>query len=435
MANSTNYYKVLRVREDASELTIKQSFRRLARECHPDLHPNNPEAEVTFKRLQEAYDVLSDSARRNQYDRIRTFSDGSSFSPPTERVSTKSQLADHNKIYAQGVQLASLRKYELADRRFSQAIELKPEFLEAYMGRCQVRYVLGDDQGVLNDSNSIIRLKAQVPQAHYYQGRAKHRLNYTENAIQAYSQAISLDKKYASAYYYRGLAKADAKENKGAIADMKAALQLYRRSNNHKGMTRAESSLRALRNQTVQTPLGSAQNIGTYVADIFINPVGSPRSIFTSLSASQSSQLGFIFAFASIAIGIVSLTIFWPSQISLPWFQLAILGAIPFVTIALSSGILSLLMRQRNGNWSADIFVAGITLLPISLGSLCTGLVPYLGEKSLWLIALGSLTLTVMVFYTSLTQVSRMSERQASWFVMFSILSSFALIDFVYSLF
>ncbi|NJN24402.1 MAG: hypothetical protein HC810_08490 [Acaryochloridaceae cyanobacterium RL_2_7] len=97
-----------------------------------------------------------------------------------------------NKIYAQGVQLAAQRKYELADKRFSQAINLKSEFVEAYMGRCQVRYVLGDDRGVLDDSTSIIQLRSQVPQAHYYQGRAKHRLNYVEHAIQAYSQAISL---------------------------------------------------------------------------------------------------------------------------------------------------------------------------------------------------------------------------------------------------
>ncbi|NJN24403.1 MAG: J domain-containing protein [Acaryochloridaceae cyanobacterium RL_2_7] len=76
MAVSQNYYRVLRVREDASEAIIKQSFRSLARECHPDLHPNNPEAEMAFKLLQEAYDVLSDRTKRRQYDRIRSFTNG-----------------------------------------------------------------------------------------------------------------------------------------------------------------------------------------------------------------------------------------------------------------------------------------------------------------------------------------------------------------------
>ena len=127
-------------------------------------------------------------------------------------------------MYSQGVQLAAQRKYDLADQRFSQAIELNPEFIEAYMGRCQVRYVLGDDRGVLDDCTAIIRIRSQVPQAHYYQGRARHRLNYVEHAIQAYSNAISLDQKYASAYYYRGLARADVREKKGRDRRLKGGL-------------------------------------------------------------------------------------------------------------------------------------------------------------------------------------------------------------------
>ena len=437
MSNSQNYYKVLRVREDAPENTIKQSFRRLARECHPDLHPDNPEAEIAFKLLQEAYDVLSDRTKRRQYDRLRSFTNGNpqSFSRQNERASQQSQLADHNKIYAQGVQLASQRKYELADKRFSQAIDLKPEFLEAYMGRCQVRYVLGDDRGVLDDCTSIIQLKSQVPQAHYYQGRAKHRLNYVENAIQAYSYAISLDEKYASAYYYRGLARADVRQRKAAISDMKAALQLYRVSGNSKGITRAETKLRSLRKQPVSSPLDAAQNLGAYFSEALVDPVGSPRSIFGALSALQSSQLGFVFAFTSIALVIISLNSFWSQIVDLSWFQLAILGAIPFVVIALTSGILSILLQQRNGNWSGDIFVAGITLLPVAVGSLLTGLTPILGFRFLWALLIGMACMTVMVFYSSLTQVSRMSERQASWVVMFSVLSSVGLIELLYRLF
>lgn len=63
-----DYYEVLGVGRDADEHEIRKSFRRLARQFHPDVNPD-PEAEVRFKELAEAYEVLSDSQRREIYDR------------------------------------------------------------------------------------------------------------------------------------------------------------------------------------------------------------------------------------------------------------------------------------------------------------------------------------------------------------------------------
>ena len=53
---------------DADEATIKKSFRRLARELHPDVNAHDPEAEEKFKEAAEAYEVLSDAERRRTYD-------------------------------------------------------------------------------------------------------------------------------------------------------------------------------------------------------------------------------------------------------------------------------------------------------------------------------------------------------------------------------
>ena len=64
-----DYYEVLGVSRDASETDIKKAFRRLARELHPDVNKNDPEAEGKFKQAAEAYEVLSDSERRATYDR------------------------------------------------------------------------------------------------------------------------------------------------------------------------------------------------------------------------------------------------------------------------------------------------------------------------------------------------------------------------------
>jgi molecular chaperone DnaJ len=63
-----DYYEVLNVDRGADEATIKKSFRRLARELHPDVNAHDPEAEEKFKEAAEAYEVLSDTERRQTYD-------------------------------------------------------------------------------------------------------------------------------------------------------------------------------------------------------------------------------------------------------------------------------------------------------------------------------------------------------------------------------
>lgn len=65
-----DYYEVLGVRRNADQKDIKRAFRRLARKYHPDVNPGNKEAEQRFKEISEAYEVLSDPEKRNQYDRF-----------------------------------------------------------------------------------------------------------------------------------------------------------------------------------------------------------------------------------------------------------------------------------------------------------------------------------------------------------------------------
>ena len=66
-----DYYKVLGVSKNASEAEIKKAFRKLARENHPDQHAGDTTAETRFKEVTEAYDVLSDSDKRKEYDEAR----------------------------------------------------------------------------------------------------------------------------------------------------------------------------------------------------------------------------------------------------------------------------------------------------------------------------------------------------------------------------
>lgn len=66
--NFRDYYEILGLPREATNEEIKKVFRRLARQYHPDLNPGNKAAEEKFKDINEAYEVLSDQAKRSQYD-------------------------------------------------------------------------------------------------------------------------------------------------------------------------------------------------------------------------------------------------------------------------------------------------------------------------------------------------------------------------------
>lgn len=63
-----DYYKILEVDKKATEAEIKKAYRKLARKYHPDLNPNNKEAEKKFKEINEANEVLSHAENRKKYD-------------------------------------------------------------------------------------------------------------------------------------------------------------------------------------------------------------------------------------------------------------------------------------------------------------------------------------------------------------------------------
>src|SRR5579863_7138094 len=74
-----DYYETLSVPRTASEDEIRKAYRKLARKYHPDLNPGDKAAEDRFKNVQEAYDVLSDTKKKQMYDTVGFYSDSGGF--------------------------------------------------------------------------------------------------------------------------------------------------------------------------------------------------------------------------------------------------------------------------------------------------------------------------------------------------------------------
>lgn len=69
MMEKRDYYEVLKISRDASSDEIKRSYRKKAKKYHPDLNPDDKEAEIKFKEVNEAYEILGNAEKRSRYDR------------------------------------------------------------------------------------------------------------------------------------------------------------------------------------------------------------------------------------------------------------------------------------------------------------------------------------------------------------------------------
>ncbi|HEY9649451.1 MAG TPA: DnaJ domain-containing protein [Coleofasciculaceae cyanobacterium] len=424
MQDSRDYYKILEVKRNATPEEIKKAYRRLVREYHPDLHPENPAAQERFREISEAYEVLSDSVQRSLYDHQLD---------PNIGRDKKAEISPQD-FYVRAVAKALDKDYQGAIEDYTQAIELNPRFVEAYVKRAATRYKQGDARGALQDCNQALHINPDLAQAYYYQGRARYRLGYTQAAIEAYTQAIRLEADHAQAHYHRGLANNDVKEIALALADLQKAAELFNEQGDRTGYWLAQDTLKTLDGTQGKRRTSSGKNpiawVGRVLEDTWmsfqsfaLNPVGGLLPAFARLDKQQAIAVGLVFATIFDASVVCSAYAGWQEFLEPEIIDLMLVGTVPFVILVTISAIARSITR-RPGSLAGDIFLAGASLIPLSFLVLASGISTYLPDNAMVVFTVFTSCLTILTLYSGCTQISNLSENVATVIVPLMLLAS-----------
>lgn len=212
MQDLHHYYKLLKLSPQATAEEIKEAYRRLARQLHPDLNPGNKLAEEKFKAVSEAYAVLSEVVEP-QHD-------------PTVAESRPKRSSTKD-ICDRGVQKAHQGNFVAAIRDYNQALQIDPNNAEAYNQRGLARYKLKAYKEAFADYAQALQLNPQLAEVYYNRGTARRKLGYAQGAIQDFDQAIRLNPTDARAYEKRGMTRNDLADHPRAIADLQQAAKLF----------------------------------------------------------------------------------------------------------------------------------------------------------------------------------------------------------------
>ena len=400
-----DYYAILQVSREATIDEIKAAFRRLARQYHPDLHPNSPSAATKFREVCEAYEALSQSHTQDTQAKAT--------------ANASSQTNEQN-FYVRGVEKSLEKDYRGAEAEYSRAIALNPRFFEAYLKRCEVRHRLGDDRGVLEDCRQLLEIEPQCASAYYYLGRSRLRLGYAQAAIEAYTEAIRLEGE-AQTYYYRGLAYHELKDTPHALNDLQTAAKQFRAQGDLSGYRLAKDTIKNL-NRRRGNLFGSLNTLNEAFRSLplfIFNPGGGLLPVFARLK--HSGGVGLVYGAIAVVCFVGGAALGW--QVPVPLWQLGVLGGVPFVSLVVVSAIARLLFRRR-GSLSGDIFIAGATLLPVGFFVCVSGFLAVMSNSLLTILAVFASCYSILTLYSGCTQIANLSEAQAALLVPVMVLIS-----------
>jgi curved DNA-binding protein len=128
MDNFRDYYGILGIPQTASAAEVKQNFRRLARQYHPDLNPGDRVAEDKFKQIGEAYEILSDEVRRAEYDQFATYWQTKDKKRPLQTVKKWTRSKPQNSTEVRFEQYADFNSFldDLLNRKTVRNVEPPP---------------------------------------------------------------------------------------------------------------------------------------------------------------------------------------------------------------------------------------------------------------------------------------------------------------------
>ena len=138
----------------------------------------------------------------------------------------KFYFSNHHVYYNIGVQKDELKDYYGAISDYTKAIELDPNYADAYSNRGSSKTDLKDYYGAIADYTKAIELNPNYAAAYYNRGYSKRELKDYYGAIAGYTKAIELNPNNAKAYSNRGISKEDLGDLNGACADWKKAAEL-----------------------------------------------------------------------------------------------------------------------------------------------------------------------------------------------------------------
>ncbi|MGK7917862.1 MAG: tetratricopeptide repeat protein [Prochloraceae cyanobacterium] len=141
----------------------------------------------------------------------------------TSEIKLKSNSA--SRLYQQAHSEYQSGNYPKAIEHYTQAIDVKPGYAEAYFGRGNAYDDLKDYRKAIADYTEAIKYKSNYVEAYNNRGNAKRKLGDNEGAIEDYNQAIKYKSNYAVPYYNRGIVRDDLKQYEEAIADYTQAIK------------------------------------------------------------------------------------------------------------------------------------------------------------------------------------------------------------------
>ncbi len=151
-----------------------------------------------------------------------------------EAIEDYTRAIDLNPQYAEaynnrGIANRHLVKFEEAIEDYNKAIKLNPQLVTPYYNRGTAKATLGKRQEAIEDYNKVIKLNPKYVEAYYERGLANHALGKHEEAIEDYTEAIDLNPKYAEAYYRLGFTNHDLGNINRDLHKPKEAKKYYKR--------------------------------------------------------------------------------------------------------------------------------------------------------------------------------------------------------------